>query len=118
VPFEIATRCRAQVFLEGPPTIYELAAPKGSIQGYVEPGTQGSNEIHFTYVDEAGIEIPIVGETTITASRPNEEPADVRSRRLSPGHLVSTAELEPGRWRFEIAAAEGSLRGCFEETVG
>lgn len=117
VPFEIATRCRAQVFLEGPPTIYELAAPKGSIQGYVEPGMQGSNEIHFTYVDEAGIEIPIEGEATITASRPDEEPADVRSRRLSPGHLVSKAELGPGRWRFEIAAGDGALRGCFEESV-
>ena len=123
VVLTLATRCDAEgTPVEGQPTIYvdDLGGGR-SVQGYVEPGAPGSYEVHATFFDEQGNELPVGDGASFTAFQPGlEEPTPLEVRRLSPGHLVATTALEVGDWRFDVDAADpdgNALHGCFEETI-
>jgi hypothetical protein len=105
----------------GQPDIYEIGLPGGGlVQGYVDPGAAGEYEVHFTFFDAEGSELP-VGEATITATPEGGDPVELEPRRLSPGHFVAGAELEPGPHRFavETETEDGMvLTAAFEEEIG
>jgi copper transport protein len=119
IPLVLGTSCGARS-LGGEPTIYSVDLPSGSVQGYLDPGAAGQNEVHVTYFDDAGTELEVEDDATITASR-GADSMGLEPRRLGPGHFVAGAELEAGRWRFDFAATatDGSpLAACFEQMIG
>jgi copper transport protein len=125
IPVEIETRAppqEIQVIDGGPgqPDLYMIQLGDGlSVQGYVDPGAPGPNEVHFTFFDAAGGELE-VGDATIVATPGAGEPLDVEARRLGPGHFVGSVELEPDSWRFAVdATIEGgtTVTARFEEAI-
>jgi copper transport protein len=119
IPLTVGTACGARS-IGGDPAIYSIELAGGSAQGYVDPGTAGPNEVHITYFDPDGAELPIEDEVTMTASR-GADGIPLEPRRLSPGHFVASADLDAGRWRFDVTATAtdgGPVAVCFEETIG
>jgi copper transport protein len=121
VPLVIATHCRATATAtEGAPTIYTVALPSGSVQGYVDPGVAGVNQIHLTFFDAGGDELPIEATPELTAWKPGEDPIELDVQRLGPGHFAANQDLAAGRWRLEFTYSledTGTSLACFEETV-
>jgi copper transport protein len=123
VELVLATPCRTTPTpVAGQPTIHTADLPGGgTVQGYADPGTAGRNEVHFTFFDLRGAELPVTDATTIVAATGDEPAAQLEPRRLSEGHLVATADAGPDRWRFEVAAeteAGDRVTACFEEAIG
>lgn len=122
IPLEIATPCGTTAIPSSAgPTLYDAPIAGGTAQMYVDPGRPGANEVHVTYFDPDGAELPVEEDPTITAVADDGTEVDLEPRRLSPGHLVAPAELDPGLWRFEFAASteKGTAQqACFEQTIG
>ena len=126
VDLELETRAaepHVEVIEGGPgePDLYMISLSEGrSVQAYVDPGGMGQNEVHFTFFDAEGGELPIE-EIAISAAPHEGEPLDLEPRRLSPGHFVASVDLDHGSWRFSAEAhtEEGSmLTAEFEEEIG
>lgn len=121
VPLSFHTRCRTDpVEVPGQPTLHDAEIGRGrTTQGYVDPASPGVNEVHFTFFDASGDELPLADDPRIVAIRDGEEAAlDVR--RFSAGHFLGGGELDAGSWVFEIEAStlEGEdLIACFEEEL-
>jgi copper transport protein len=118
VPVRLGTLCGARPVGKDP-TLWNVETPMGTVQHYLDPAAPGRSEVHVTYFDDAGDELPIE-EAEVVATGPDgaDEPLEVR--RLSAGHFVASAELETGRWRFDFTgtAEDGALLpSCFEETI-
>ena len=106
----------------GTPTIYTVHLGAGrSVQVYLDPGTAGSNDVHSTFFDASGNELPVLGATitVTTANRASVPPATSQGtdeagllpvRMLEPGHFVGTAQLTAGSYGIEVAgpAPDGS----------
>ncbi|MGH2683620.1 MAG: copper resistance protein CopC [Actinomycetota bacterium] len=103
----------------GHPTIHNIELDTGrSVQGFVDPGSPGANEVHFTFLTPEGGELPIAEASVAMLS--NGEEVELEMRRLSAGHYVANVSLEPGRWRFEVEATaeDGSvLAAGFEQDI-
>jgi nitrogen fixation protein FixH len=107
VDLELRTRLPSQnlTVAEGDPPIYTIRLPSGiSVQGFVEPGTAGPNEIHLTFLTPEGAEQPVEVER-FEALPDAGGPLILDPVELSPGHFVAQEELQPGRWTFFV---EGS----------
>jgi len=120
---QIATRCRTQVLSAGPPTIFtEQLAGGETAQTYLDPGTPGYNEVHFTFFDQKGGELPIPSNPKITVWTPGSQPMSLEVRRFSAGHFIASGRLAAAHWRFESEAtprgARQPVRACFEQTIG
>jgi copper transport protein len=125
VQLVVPTRCDTQATpVNGQPTLYDVDTGVGTAQGYIDPGEPGKNELHFTYFDASGTELDLADSFAVTALRLDGErtdPTSLRARRLSSGHFVASAQLQPGRWRFDAASSteDGErARACFEEEIG
>jgi copper transport protein len=125
IALEVKTReapQEVQVIEGGPgqPDLYTISLPGGlSVQGYVDPGTGGNNEVHFTFFDTAGGELA-VSEATISSTPSGGEAVQGEVRRLGPGHFVAGVALEPGSWTFgvEASAEDGTpLDAEFEQEI-
>ena len=123
VPLEVATHCDVEA-TPGPKnlTLYGQSLPGGNSDSmYLDPGRPGYNEVHFTFFDPKGNELPIPGAPSITAWRPDREVRRLSVRRFSAGHFIASGRLGRGTWRFEAdATPKGTsqpLRACFEQTV-
>lgn len=109
IPLQVRTRAPAQevqVIEGGPgqPDLYTISLPgERSVQAYIDPGTPGAGEVHFTFFDPAGGELPMA-EATITASPAGEDGRELEVRRLGPGHFVAGVDLDAGTWRFGVDA--------------
>ena len=103
----------------GQPDIYVIPLGEDrTVQAYVDPGAAGSNEVHYTFFDAAGGELPIEG-IAISATLDGET-LELEPRRLTIGHFVATAELEAGAWTFtaEATTEEGTVvTATFEEEI-
>lgn len=121
IPLLIGTHCvTTPLVTEGAPTINTIAPHTGgTVQGYVDPGVAGVNQVHFTFFDDAGEEMPVETAPQMVAWRAGGDPVELAPERHSPGHFVASPELEAGRWRFEfVAGLHGeNVVGCFEETI-
>ena len=120
IPMQVATRCDTQAQVaEGQPTIYTMRLPGGgSAQGYVDPGVAGPNEVHLTFFDANGQELPMA-EILMRQSRGLDPPSNLALRKLSPGHVVADVELGVGRYRYDFqATGADSAASCFVATIG
>jgi copper transport protein len=120
VPLMVATPCvtRAQP-APGQPTIYVIDIPGvGTAQGYVDPGRAGLNEVHVTFFDPSGNELPVAGPVTMRASL-GDRLTTFAVRRFGVGHFIADGTLKAATWRFDFAAVNRTrtLRGCFNDAV-
>lgn len=118
IGLRVGTACRARP-IGSDPTLWTADTSAGTVQGYLDPAAPGDSEVHVTFFDEAGGELPATGPD-IVATGPGAEGSVLDARRLGPGHFVAPVDLVAGRWRFDFFAAAGDgalLSGCFEETI-
>src|SRR5207342_575244 len=64
VPLELTPKLPNQDItsqaIPGQPTVYSIGLPDGAqLQTYVDPGTAGTNAVHFTFFDRNGNEMRI-----------------------------------------------------------
>ncbi len=120
IPIELETRCRVEaVPVSGGPTLYNVRLPAGSAQLYVDPGTAGLNEVHVTFFDAQGQELPVATLPTILGTHSGER-IEFEVRRFGPGHFVADATLGAGGWRIAFQGVDPggeAVSGCFEEKI-
>jgi nitrogen fixation protein FixH len=116
VPFTVTARVRPQIVhtisAPGQPTLYGIDLSGGRILNtYLDPGKPGFNEVHATYIDANGKELPIPRPAAISVARPGEAPRALPVRRFSAGHFIGDARLGPGEWHVEFTATarDGSV---------
>lgn len=114
VPLELRTRQPQQRITAqrspGLPTIYTITVGAQRLEAYVDPGSPGRNEVHFTFYDAAG------GEAETELVEVTARGRRLENRRLGPGHFVADVELSPGKWRFTARTVAG-LDVYFDETI-
>jgi hypothetical protein len=89
----------------GQPTLYSIDVSGGRVVDvYLDPGRAGLNEVHATYIDAAGGELPVPRLATMTASRQGTAPIALPVRRFGPGHFIGDATLGRGEWQLDIVA--------------
>jgi copper transport protein len=105
---------------QGQPTLYIVTFPSGvQVQMYLDPATPGPNQVHATYFDQQGNELPIAS-ATFEGWLPNGQMADLIPTRFSAGHFVGQGRLGAGRWHFVIVAKarDGTmLSSYFDERI-
>ena len=112
VPLVMATLVPAQpmhsMVSTGAPTIDMVQVSDAvSVQAYLDPGTAGPNELHLTFFDAAGTELPVERATVALAS--NGGSAEVlEARLLEPGHFV--VDTAPPAGRLQVDAWRRSRR--------
>jgi hypothetical protein len=106
VPLLVATTVPAQpvqsLVSSGLPTIYtsQLGAA-GSAQVYLDPGGAGQNQLHVTFFDAAGTELPTQSATI--AVFPTAGPAALLPPKLlEPGHFVATIDAAAGDLTVDV----------------
>jgi copper transport protein len=89
----------------GQPTLHSIDLSGGRVlDAYLDPGRAGFNEVHATYIDAAGGELPVPRLATITMNRQGTAPIALPVRRFGPGHFIGDATLGRGEWQLEIVA--------------
>ena len=113
VPLTVTTRCApvpagpaSSVSINaapGLPTLYTAALTSGrTVQAYLAPGTAGANELHVTFFDQAGTELP-VQQVTEQIGPSGCALAPLTPRQLEPGHFVADTTLPAGTYTVSIA---------------
>lgn len=87
----------------GLPTIYTVHLTAGrTVQLYLDPGKSGANEVHATFFDAAGNELPVASVSM--AIGPAGGPlAPLEARQLEPGHFVADTTLTAGTYSLSIS---------------
>jgi len=107
VPLELITRtARATIDVNavaGLPTIYTVHLSAGrSVQVYLDPGKAGANEVHATFFDAAGTELPVASIAMVLG--PSDGAGSIlKPRQLEPGHFVADATLVAGTYTLSLA---------------
>jgi copper transport protein len=104
----------------GQPTLYIVTFPDGTqVQMYLDPGKPGPNQVHATYFDAKGDELPIAS-ATFQGWLPNGQTAALTPMRFSAGHFVGQGRLGTGQWHFVIVATTRSgttLSSYFDQRI-
>ena len=122
VDLEVRTRLPSQniTVAEGEPSIYTITLPTGiSVQGFVQPGRPGANEIHLTFLTSDGSEQP-VDIARFEALPGAGEPVALEPTELAPGHFVAQEDLQVGPWTFLVQGStpEGTpMSAYFKEDI-
>ena len=100
VPFVLATRVPAQHVevnaATGVPTIYTVHLDGSrTVQIYLDPGRAGANDLHATFFDAAGKELPVQTATMALDTRAAGGRV-LNPRQLEPGHFVAGVMVEAG----------------------
>ncbi len=108
VPLVIATKVADQPVEElvspGLPTIYSVSLGSlGTAQVYLDPGSEGRNELHATFFDAAGTELPIP-TATMALTLADGSGALAAARQLEPGHFVASVEVVAGPLTVDVVA--------------
>jgi copper transport protein len=83
-------------------TLYTIHLSQGrSVQVYLDPGKPGANEFHATLFDPSGNELP-ADKATIFMTPPAGQKQALPIRELEPGHFVADANVQKGRYGFDI----------------
>ena len=121
IPLVFHTRCPSgtEQELEGL-RLQTLEIGSGrTVQVYTDPAKAGNNAVHFTFFDDEGDELPLRGAGSIEGSG-GDRLVDVRTKRLSAGHVVGNARLEAGTWVFDYSGETrdgDELAICFEDAI-
>jgi hypothetical protein len=107
VPLQLTTIAVAPVVdvnaNPGLPTIYTVHLTAGrTVQVYADPGAAGQNELHATFFDAAGTELP-VPSVDLALARSGDPAKPLIARQLEPGHFVADVVMEAGTYTFSIA---------------
>lgn len=87
----------------GLPTIYTVHLAAGrTVQVYLDPGTAGANEVHATFFDAAGSELP-VPTVSMTIGPARGPLVALVPRELEPGHFVADTTLSVGTYRLSVS---------------
>lgn len=106
VPLVIATRVAQQQVdvnaAPGVPTISTVHLTDGNtLQVYADPGGAGDNELHMTFFDAAGNELP-VQVATVALSPAKGAATIITPRLLEPGHFVAEVTLPAGALAIDV----------------
>ena len=103
----------------GVPTILTAHLDAGnSVQVYLDPGTAGQNELHATFFDAAGNELPVAVATYLVAA--GTETTVLTPRQLEPGHFVTELTPVAGTLAIDVvgtAPAGGTLHAHLSLSV-
>ncbi len=108
VPLVLTTRVASQpvdvIASPGSPTIstVHLEANR-TVQVYLDPGRAGTNELHATFFDAAGSELP-VQTATMALTRSDGMGRVLNPRQLEPGHFVADASADAGAIGVDVVA--------------
>jgi copper transport protein len=114
VPLELTTRASGSSnaspspsidvnAVPGLPTIYTVHLSAGrTVQVYLDPGKPGANEVHVTFFDTAGNELP-VASVTMALGPAGGVLAPLTPRQLEPGHFVADTTLAAGTYGLSIS---------------
>jgi copper transport protein len=92
----------------GPPTIYTVLLANGeSVQVYLDPEKTGKNQLHMTFFDKSGAELPVPTATAAVAPRGGDAMIVV-PRLLEPGHFVADIDAPAGQLGVDVVATQGS----------
>ena len=108
VPMLAATTVATQPVQEnvspGLPTLYTIQlGSAGSAQVYLDPGGPGQNQLHITFFDPAGTELPTQA-ATIAIFPAAGDAAVPGPRMLEPGHFVATIDAVPGDLTVDVVS--------------
>jgi uncharacterized membrane protein len=100
VPLVLTTRVPSQpvdvVATPGAPTISTVHLDGNrTVQVYLDPGRAGANELHATFFDAAGSELP-VQTATMALTRSDGTGLVLNPRQLEPGHFVAEVTADAG----------------------
>jgi hypothetical protein len=124
VPLVLATRVAAEQTdvnaAPGVPTIYTVHLPGlDTVQVYADPGSAGTNDLHITFFDAVGNELPV--PTATLALTPADGAASiVAPQMLEPGHFVANVALPAGVLTVDLVGQPGGgapLHAHLEITV-
>jgi len=106
----------------GQPTLYVIDLGGGpQLNVYLDPDKPGPNEVHVTFIDASGNELPIPTAATVTAAVPGQTLRGLPVRRFGPGHFVADETFPAGTWNLEFSgtAKDGTtLRAPLTVRVG
>jgi copper transport protein len=107
VPLIVATRVESAIDVNstpGAPTIYTVhLTGNRTVQLYLDPGRAGGNDLHATFFDAAGTELPTT-TATIAAGPPGGASAILNPRLLEPGHFVVQVSPAAGKLAVDVTA--------------
>ncbi len=117
VPLAVTTRGRPQqvrtLRAPGQPTLYVVDFPdKRSLQLYLDPERPGATQVHVTFFDAEGKELPIARDITLRVSpgdrsaSADQPAAALPVRRFGPGHFIADAVVEAGSVHLEVEAVD------------
>lgn len=87
----------------GLPTIYTVHLSGGdTVQVYADPGKAGANELHMTFFDPTGTELP-VRTASVSIGLKDATPTEAKLRLLEPGHFVADTTLKAGTYTVSIS---------------
>lgn len=116
VPLTVTPKSRPQTIrairAPGQPTLYSIDVGGGIVlDAYLDPGRQGFNEVHATFIAPNGQELPVPRMITIAAGRAGQTAQPLPVRRFGPGHFIGDAQLTRGTWRIEYSgtAQDGTV---------
>lgn len=101
IPLKVATRPSPSptvdvVRASGLPTIYTAHLEQGlSAQIYLDPERAGQDEVHVTFFDAKGAELP-VRTAAMSVQQGSNAPRALTARILEPGHFVADTRLQAG----------------------
>ena len=72
-----------------------------SVQVYLDPGGAGANELHATFFDASGKELPVPTATMAVLAQDGSA-FIAASRQLEPGHFVADVQLGGGPLAVDI----------------
>ncbi|HVA84843.1 MAG TPA: CopD family protein, partial [Candidatus Saccharimonadales bacterium] len=108
VPLQLTTRAPQPQQVDvnvvaGLPTVYTVHLTSGrTVQVYLDPGTAGANEVHSTFFDATGTELPVQSVTMLLGAA-GAPLAPLTPRRLEPGHFVADTSLGAGTYTLAVA---------------
>ncbi|HLW60606.1 MAG TPA: copper resistance protein CopC [bacterium] len=113
VPLAVTTRTPPQAVrilqTPGQPALYNIDLPgRRLLDAYLDPGKPGLNELHLTFINAAGGELPVPRFPQILAAGTGKVPLSLSARRFGPGHFIADARLTKGDWRIDVVVTTGS----------
>ncbi len=88
----------------GLPTIYTVHLRDSlSVQVDIDPGKPGANELHVTFFDAKGKELPVPG-AQVNIGLAGEAPTQPRILTMEPGHFAANVTLKAGTYTVSIFA--------------
>lgn len=125
IPFDVQTREPPENVSCVPgsgtqPTLCTVTLPDGSqVQSYLDPEHAGKSDVHVTYFNAAGNELPIAS-IAITGGPQGGTQTTLQSKRFSAGHFAADVTLTAGTWHFDVTAtkqAGGTISVYFDIPV-